>query len=166
MSMKNNEWAELTAMLSGGGESNLMHQCMEGEDWAAVCMRFKDGTTALLEGNYVTKGGMENIIDIYGTEGCLHVDMILSGAISAYSIPGLSYTVEKAEITTGWSRPAIDEKYNIGYAAEIAYFVDCASRGEEARSGNRGIDGLEVLKVIEAIYKSARTGRVVKNTTK
>ena len=163
LSMKNNEWAELTAMTSGGGERNLVHKSMEGEDWAAVIMRFKDGTTALLEGNYVTTGGMEDAIEIYGTKGRLHVDLTFSSAISAYSIPGLPYTVEKAEITTGWSRPVIDEKYNLGYVAEIAYFVDCAKRNAEAGMGIRGIDGLEALKVTEAIYRSALTGRAVKN---
>ena len=104
LSLKNNEWTELSAMTSGGGRQNLIHTKMEGEDWAAAMMRFSDGTTALLEGNYVTSGGMEDIIDIYGTEGCLHLDLTFTSAIAGYSIPGFDYTVEKAEITTGWSR--------------------------------------------------------------
>ncbi len=38
---------------------------MEDEDWATCLMKFKDGTTTLLEVNYVTTGGMEDTIDIY-----------------------------------------------------------------------------------------------------
>ena len=157
------EWTELMAMTSGGGENNLIHKTMEGEDWAAVSIRFSDGTTAVLEGNYVTLGGMEDSISIYGTEGCLHLDLTFSSAISGYSIPGFSYTVEKAEITTGWSRPVIDERYNLGYVAEIEHFIDCCARGVDARPGLRGIDGLEALEVIDCIYQSAREGRRILN---
>lgn len=163
LSLKNNEWTELSAMTSGGGENNLIHKGMEGEDWAVVTMKFSDGSTALLEGNYVTAGGMEDIIDIYGTEGCLHLDLTFTSAIKGYSIPGFDYTVEKAEVTTGWSRPAVDEKFNLGYVEEISYFIDCCGQDKEANVGMRGVDGLEALKVISCIYESARRGAVIKN---
>ncbi|MFW5714151.1 MAG: Gfo/Idh/MocA family protein [Brevefilum sp.] len=110
LALKNNRWKELVALTSGGGETNLIHRTMEGEDWAGALMRFEDGTTAVLEANYVTAGGMEDIIDFYGTQGCLHVDLTFTSAIEGFSIPGFDYTVEKAEVTTGWSRPAVDER--------------------------------------------------------
>lgn len=158
LAMKNNRWSELTAMTSGGGETNLAHRTMEGEDWAGVFLRFEDGTFATLEANYVTTGGMEDVLDIYCEQGCIHVDLSFSGPVKVFSVPGLEYTVEKAEITTGWSRPAVDEKYNLGYCGEIEHFVDCAMQGTEARIGLRGVDGLETLKVIHLIYRSAREG--------
>lgn len=164
LALKNNEWTELSAMTSGGEENNLIHRSMEGEDWAVVAMKFSDGTAALLEGNYVTKGGMEDIIEIYGTEGCMHLDLTFTSAIKCYSIPGLDYTVEKAEITTGWSRPAVDERFNLGYVKEIEYFVECCSKGKDADVGMRGKDGLEALRVIDNIYRSARQGKMIKNS--
>ncbi len=160
---KNNEWTEVVAMTSGGGEKNLIHKGMEGEDWAAAIVKFKDGTHALLEGNYVTSGGMEDVLNFYGDTGCLHIDLTFSSSLNGFSQKGFSYTVEKAEIQTGWSRPAVDEKYNVGYAAEIATFVDCCARGVDSFVGTRGMDGLEGLRVINAIYKSAREGIAVKN---
>jgi predicted dehydrogenase len=126
-------------------------------------MKFSDGSSAILEGNYVTTGGMEDVIDIYGTEGCLHLDLTFTSAIKGYSIPGFGYTVEKAEITTGWSRPAVDEKFNLGYVEEISYFVDCCQKNRDADVGMRGIDGLEALKVINYIYESAKLGKTIKN---
>lgn len=163
LALKENRWTELVAMTSGGGESNLRHKEMEGEDWAAALMRFEDGTTAVLEGNYVSEGGMEDYVDFYCTEGCLHVDLTFSSALRAYSANGLDYTVEKAEVTTGWSRPAVDEKYNLGYVAEIAHFVECARESKDARIGLRGVDGLEALRVINLIYKSAKDGVRITN---
>jgi myo-inositol 2-dehydrogenase / D-chiro-inositol 1-dehydrogenase len=163
LALKDNRWKELTAMTSGGGDTNLIHKTMEGEDWAGALMRFEDGTVAVLEANYVTSGGMEDQIDFYGTQGCLHVDLTFSSAIEGFSIPGFDYTVEKAEITTGWSKPAVDERYNLGYVAEIDHFIECIAEGREARTGLRGVDGLETLKVINLIYKSNREGTRILN---
>lgn len=163
LAQKNNEWTELVAMTSGGGEKNLIHKTMEGEDWSACIIRFSDGTSALLEGNYITKGGMEDILDFYGTDGCLHVDLNFTSPIRCFSIPGVNYVVEKAELNTGWTRPAVDEKYNLGYVDEIAYFIDCCAQGKDARIGLRGTDGLEALKVISCIYRSAAEGKKILN---
>ncbi len=163
LAMKDNQWAELTAMTAGGSEKNLIHNKMEGEDWAGAFMRFADGTYATLEANYVTVGGMEDILDIYCEKGTIHVDLSFNGPVKAFSITGLDYTIEKAEVTTGWSNVAVDEKYQLGYCGEINHFIDCAIAGKDAQVGLRGVDGLETLKVINLIYKSAREGISVKN---
>jgi predicted dehydrogenase len=164
LAMKEGRWTELTAVTSGGSQDNIVHKGMEGEDWAVCTMKFEDGTSALLEANYVTAGGMEDVVDIYGTKGCLHLDLTQSSAIRCYSISGLQYTVEKAEITTGWSRPAVDEKFSLGYVNEIRHFLVCCRDGREARPGLCGADGLEALRVVNLIYKSAREGVTVRNT--
>jgi len=163
LALKNNRWSELVAMTTGGLENNLVHKHIEGEDWAAALLRFEDGVTAVIEANYLTHGGMEDVISFYGTKGCLHTDLTFSSPLKGFSIPGFDYTVEKADITTGWSNPVVDEKYNLGYVAEIAHFVECASKDKEARVGLRGIDGLETLEVIHLIYQSAREGVSIKN---
>ena len=163
LALKDNKWESLTAMTSGGKDTNLVHKGMEGEDWAGAFMRFADGTYATLEANYVTVGGMEDILDIYCEKGCIHVDLSFSGPVRVFSIPGLDYTVEKAEITTGWSTPAVDEKYSLGYCGEINHFVDCALQDTDAQVGLRGKDGLETLKVINLIYRSAKEGVAIRN---
>lgn len=163
LALKNNRWTKLTGMTSGGGSSNLVHNQMEGEDWAGAFVQFADGTYATLEANYVTVGGMEDILDIYCEQGCIHVDLSFSGPVKVFSIPGLDYTVEKAEITTGWSHPAVDEKYNLGYCGEINHFVDCCLQGVDAQVGLRGVDGYEALKVINLIYQSAKEGKHIYN---
>jgi len=166
LAMKDNKWSEISAMTSGGGENNILHQKMEGEDWAGAFMRFEDGTYATLEANYITVGGMEDILDVYCEKGTIHVDLSFSGPVKVFSIPGLDYTIEKAEVTTGWSNVAVDEKYSLGYCGEINHFVDCALEGKDAQVGLRGIDGYETLRVINLIYKSARDGVNIKNKNK
>ena len=166
LAMKDNKWSELTAMTSGGGENNIIHQKMEGEDWAGAFMRFADGTYATLEANYITTGGMEDILDVYCEKGTIHVDLSFSGPVKVFSIPGLDYTIEKAEVTTGWSNVAVDEKYTLGYCGEINHFVDCALEGKDAQVGLRGVDGYETLRVINLIYKAAKEGVNIKNDSK
>jgi myo-inositol 2-dehydrogenase / D-chiro-inositol 1-dehydrogenase len=166
LAFKNSGWMQTVAMTSSGGENNMRHKEMEGEDWGAALIRFTDGTTAMVEGNCLTCGGMENTIDFYGTTGCLHVDLTFSSAISCFSISGLSYTVEKAEITTGWSRPVVDEKLSLGHPAELKYFVECALQNHSADVGMRGEDGLEALKLMDCIYRSALEGIAVTNPDK
>ena len=163
LAMKDNKWSELSAMTSGGGEKNLVHQKMEGEDWAGAFMRFADGTYATLEANYITTGGMEDILDVYCEKGTIHVDLSFSGPVKVFSIPGLDYTIEKAEVTTGWSNVAVDEKYTLGYCGEINHFVDSALEGKDAQVGLRGVDGYETLRVINLIYKAANEGVNIKN---
>lgn len=165
LALKSGKWTELIAMTSGGLETNLIHRTMEGEDWSACMIKFEDGTSALLESNYITTGGMEDVIDIYGEKGCLHIDLTFSSAINCYSMPGLIYSVEKAEITTGWSKPAVDEKFNLGYVDEIRHFMESCINNEDAKTGLRGIDGLEALKVVNLIYKSAKEGRKIVNSS-
>lgn len=163
LAMKDNKWQSVSAVVSGGGEKNIRHKKLEGEDWGSCNMTFTDGTVAVIEANYLTVGGMEDVINFYGTKGTLHVDIGFSSALKCFSIPGLSYTVEKAEIKTGWSSPSVDEKYNLGYVGEIRHFMDCILNDRDSRVGLRGIDGLEALRVVEAIYESARLGVTVKN---
>lgn len=163
LALKHGQWTELSAMTSGGGDSNLIHKSMEGEDWSVCTIKFADGTSALLEANYVTMGGMEDVIDFYGTKGLMHIDLTFSSAISCYSVPGPSYTVEKAEITTGWSKPAVDEKFSLGYINEIRHFMQCCRDNTDARIGLRGVDGYEALKVVNLIYESAREGKKILN---
>ena len=163
LALKNNEWTSLVGTTSGGLENNLVFKQMEGEDWATAVLQFSDGTYATLEANYVTVGGMEDIVDIYCEKGCIHVDLSFSGPVRCFSTEGLEYTVEKAEITTGWSTPAVDEKYNLGYTGEINHFVDCALDDRDAMVGLRGEDGLKALEVINLIYQSAREGRRITN---
>jgi predicted dehydrogenase len=159
---KGKEVVEVVGKTSGGGQQNLKHRSMEGEDWAAGVLTFEDGTFALVEGNYITVGGLDDIVEIYGTKGVIKINLSQGSPISVYSSDGYSYAIEKTETTKGWTRPAVDEEWSLGYPDEISHFVDCVKFDKDPAWGIRGEDGRAALEIVMAIYESARTGESVK----
>ena len=156
-----NPVVEVTGRTTGGGEANFVHRDFEGEDFGLGILRFRNGEFGFVEGNYVTVGGMDDRVEIYGTEGRLTIDLTFGSPIQCYSRPGISYSIEKTDHNLGWTRPAVDEFYNLGYVEELRYFVDCVRTGQQPFYGTDGRAGLACLEVIQALYESARTGRTV-----
>jgi glucose-fructose oxidoreductase len=83
-----------------------------------------------------------------GTKGTLVADPAY-----AYS-EGLSYRVTINEKTRTKKFPKRDQ-----FAAELVYFSDCILQNKDPEPS--GYEGLADVRIIEAIYKSARTGRMV-----
>ncbi len=160
--LKEQEVVAVQGAASGGGAENLLHKEYEGDDWAVGLLTFADGTRALVEGNYITMGGLDDIVEVYGSEGNIKVDISQGSPITVYSRPGYSYAIEKADTTKGWTKPAVDEEAALGYVAEIAHYVNCVRGEEELAWGETAEDGLRCLEIALAIYESARTGQVVK----
>jgi len=146
---------------SGGGEANLVHHKLEGEDWGMGILTYADGTQAVVEGNYVTAGGMDDTFEAYGSEGVLKVQLTFGSPLSVYSRKGFAYAMEKTDFTHGWTRPAVDENESLGYRTELAHVAACLQGKAQQEKGTFATDGLQVLKVIDAIYRSNREGRAV-----
>ena len=157
-----NKVVEVSAMVNGGGEDNYVHKQNSGEDFSMGMMKFANGVHALVEGNYITVGGMQDRVEIYGSEGHLAVDMTFGSPITLYSRPGVPYTIEKTDNTLGWSKPAVDEFYNLGYVHELADFVECARLGREPEWGVSAEAGLSCLEIIDAMYRSSAEGKTIK----
>ena len=118
-----NPVVEVTGKMTGGAENNFIHHENGGEDFGMGMMRFSDGEFAFIEGNYITYGGMDDTVEIYGTQGVIKVDLTFGSPITCYSQPGISYSIEKTDHNIGWTKPAVDEFYNLGYVSELAYFI-------------------------------------------
>jgi predicted dehydrogenase len=152
---------EVRAATTQGGQGNLRHHDYTGEDWAVAMIEFAGGLRAVIEGNYVTVGGMDDVVEIYGTDGVIKVDLTFGSPLCVYSREGYGYAVEKADFTHGWTRPAVDEFESLGYVGEISEFLDCLRTDRPTPAGLRGRDGVAVLEVVFAIYESARSGKAV-----
>ena len=116
-----NPVVEVTGRMNGGGEANFVHHDFEGEDFGLGILRFAGGEYGFVEGNYITTGGMEDRVEIYGDQGRLTVDLTFGSPIQCYSRPGISYSMEKTDHNLGWTRPAVDEFHSLGYAEELLY---------------------------------------------
>ena len=152
---------QVMGMVTGGEKNNLLHKHYTGEDWAAALVMFENGARGFVEGNYITCGGMDDRVEIYGTEGNIHVDLTKGSPLAVYSRPGFEYAIEKADYTHGWTQPAVDEFLSLGYVNEIAQFVDCVQNDKPPPQGTSGLDGIKALAVTFAIYKSAEKGRLI-----
>ncbi|MHC4712879.1 MAG: Gfo/Idh/MocA family protein [Planctomycetota bacterium] len=155
------EIVEVAGMTTGGKKRNFFHKEYGGEDWSAALVTMKNGVRAFIEGNYITHGGMDDTIEIYGSKGVIKLDLTFGGPLRVYSQPGYEYAIEKAETTRGWTAPAVDEEANLGYVNEITHFVDCVRKGKEPAYGLRAEDGAAVLQATLAVYESAATGKTV-----
>ena len=156
-----NPVVEVTGKMTGGAEANFVHKKNTGEDFGMAMLRFKGGQYAFAESNYITLGGMDDKIEIYGTKGVIKVDLTFSSAVSCYSTDEISYSIEKADINKGWTKPAVDEFYNLGYVSEIDYFVQCVMRDEQPKYGVDGRAGLATLEIVNACYESHQLGKTV-----
>ena len=132
---------------------NLLHD-IEVEDYAVLLMRFEGGGSGIAQSNYITRGGMQDRIEIYGSEGMAFVDLTHANPIRIYSEIGYSYVVEKASASRGWTSPVIDENYQYGFYNMVRHFVTCILEDREPMS--TGEFGREVLRVISAGYESSR----------
>lgn len=152
---------EVIGKTNAGAGGNFVHKDNGGEDWALGVMTFQNGQQAFVEGNYITVGGMDDKVEIYGTEGVIKADLSFGSPLSVYSRPGYEYGVEKADNTLGWTKPAVDEFYNLGYAHEMGYAVDCVLNNTEPMYSASGELGLQSLRIIDAMYRSNREGKTI-----
>ncbi len=134
-------------------EVGNMRQIYEAEDYVVLILRFENEVSAVIHSNYITKGGMQDRTEIYGTEGMLFIDLTHANTLRVYSEVGYPYVIEKASMSKGWTLPALDERWQYGFIDMINHFIHCVIEDEKPRS--TGIFGRDVLKIVFAGYESA-----------
>jgi predicted dehydrogenase len=127
-----------------------------GEDNAVVLLRFEDGRMSVTEVSWTAKGGMELRNEVCGTEGRVITDSTATN-VWGFAARSAGYLMEKADAETGWVYPIPDEARVYGYHEEMRHFVECCATGETPRE--TFVDGYVVNCVLDASYRSMRTGR-------
>jgi predicted dehydrogenase len=125
------------------------------EDHALVTIRFAGNRIGVVEGSWAKPGGMDDRLDIQGSHGTCHGDMMQQSSLFAYSDVGYGYSVEKGS-SLGYSYAIAEEYYNYGMPQEMQHFTDCVLHDREPME--TGVDGRVSLEVIYAAYRSAATG--------
>lgn len=131
----------------------------QGEDDSIAIITFDGGARAIIENSWAQRGGLDDRIEIFGSEGVAFADLVHGNAIRTYSEVGYGYASEKAPGTTGWSSTIYQEEWLYGYPAELGNFVH-SCKGVE-KPVETGEDGRIVLEALFAGYESARTGKAV-----
>jgi len=119
------------------------------EDLAAALIRFDGGLTLSVETSFALN--LKNDvgkIELFGTKGGAKLD------------PELEIYTETNDYLTNVSFAANTALSFDGlFENEISHFVDCLTKGEPCLSPAQ--DGIDIMKIIAAVYRSAETGHEV-----
>jgi predicted dehydrogenase len=126
------------------------------EDNAVMLIRFEDGRVATMDVSWSSKGGLESRFEAYGEGGKIIQDVI-SSPLRAFIERPAGYLGEKVDADTGWVYPVPNETYAHGHDAMMA---DVISAFREGRNPEETFeDGLAVNQILDAAYRSMRTGQ-------
>jgi len=127
----------------------------EMEDHVVIMMGFEDGSVGQAESSWALKGGMDSILEVFGTKGVVYADLLKGMGLKAYTEEGF----DMWEPNKGWTHPHFEWDWENGYPQEDRHFLECARSGEKPLES--GDDGLYIMELIYAAYHSAATGRRV-----
>ncbi len=119
------------------------------EDFAVALIKYEGGKTTLLETSYSLNGQSVTKKELYGTKGGMNLageDLKIYTEVNDFLAdisPNVNNYIDSREM----------------FEAEMAHFVDCALNGTVCNASAE--DGLEVMKILDAIYESAATGHEV-----
>ncbi|MFV0452799.1 MAG: Gfo/Idh/MocA family protein [Propioniciclava sp.] len=130
-----------------------------GEDHSFAIVEFAGGAVGHVEDSWARRGGMDDRIEVYGSEGLTYANLHMGNALPTYSERGFGYSVEKAPTTTGWTYPVFEELWNYGFPQEMDHFCRVVLGMEESQA--TGEDGRVALQLILAGYHSAGIGQRV-----
>ncbi|MBN2156530.1 MAG: Gfo/Idh/MocA family oxidoreductase [Candidatus Lokiarchaeota archaeon] len=131
------------------------------EDWSTGILKFEDNTTAVIVASDVTLGGIENWLNIYGSNTRIEAKISNNNTVMAYAPTEKqfkdAYTIEKAETQAGWSYAQPSEDWMTGYPFEMADFVRSVIVKTQPLSN---LDlAINTTKVIYAAYLSSESGK-------
>ncbi|HSZ40673.1 MAG TPA: Gfo/Idh/MocA family oxidoreductase [Trebonia sp.] len=126
-----------------------------GEDSAIALLKFAGGQLATVESSWIEKGGMQLRHEFVGSAGRLVTDTSATPVWGFIENPA-GYLVEKADAETGWVFPVPEEARAYGFSQEMRHFVERFD-GKTAPDETFD-DGLAVNQVLDACYRSMRSG--------
>lgn len=129
------------------------------DDHAVVNLRFADGAIATVQGSWAAPGGIDERLEVIGSDGSVVADLARGSAMLVHSESGVGYAAEKAAAGPGWAHVAYEEAWHWGWPQQLAHFVDCIE-GRVAPDVT-GEDGRATLEIVHAAYESARRGAEV-----
>ncbi|MBQ6998456.1 MAG: Gfo/Idh/MocA family oxidoreductase [Clostridia bacterium] len=119
------------------------------EDLATALIRYDNGAVTHLETSYSINGEPTGKNELFGTKG----GMVMNGSDIKLYTEMNGFMVDVDPETDNYKNG------NSQYFSEMSHFVDCVKNGTPCIAS--ADDGIIVMKILDAIYESARTGHEV-----
>jgi predicted dehydrogenase len=155
-------WLMGPATHVGGFTATLAHERIEVEDTAVACLRFASGALGVIQAATSVHPGLPKTVAVHGDRGTavIEQDDILRWELSPETPEDRAIKerfATKVGASGGASNPAAIS--HVGHARQLADFVRAIETDTAPLVDGR--EGRRAVEVIEAIYRSAETGRVV-----
>jgi predicted dehydrogenase len=135
----------------------LVHPISD-EDNAIALIKFESGAIGQFEVSWTFRGGMDLRDEVAGTHGTIWMNHFLRTGFEMFTAgSGGGYVAEKAESSAGWLFPVGDEMSELGYVDMFSDMFRAMESGTAPRE--TFYDGYVVNAVMDACYRSAKTGR-------
>jgi predicted dehydrogenase len=124
------------------------------DDTGVIIVNWDNGATSYIESGWWQphSDGPEAATQLYGTQGF--------GQLFPTKLELPNVTEERVElIDPGFTFPRTEHCPQTMYDAQMAYFIECIKSGTSPTPG--GAEGLFNMKILDAAYESAQTGKVV-----
>jgi len=141
-----------------------LHHGLEVEDTATAMLEFENGAFGVIEGSTAIWPGHPARVEIHGSTGSTYTE---DGAIKFWQFTkrrAVDAKIEaqlsrESELGSGAADPLSSLKTE-GHRRQVADFTKAIQQGRPPRIDGR--EGRNAVALIEAIYKSAATGKAVK----
>ncbi len=135
----------------------LVHP-IDGEDHGIGLIRFANGAVGQFEVSWAFRGGMDLRDEVAGTHGTIWLNHFLRTGFEMFTAAGPGgYVAEKAEGEFGWLFPVGDEINELGYTHMFTDMLNALDENKQPMETY--YDGYVVNTIIDACYRSARSGR-------
>ena len=133
-----------------GIKRTFRHKQGDVEDFMLLQIFYEGGPVGVIESNWCHLGGMDSITEIFGSKGNGYGDLLKGSGLEIYTDKpsGRSRTDD-----FGWQKPPYDDLYEFGYQAQIEAMKNAVTKDQPGIL--TGLDGLEILKIMDAGYRSA-----------
>jgi len=125
------------------------------DDNAIALVKFKNGAVGEISVSTTVVSEPLQRLEFYGTEGTIVIDHSCEKPLKYHS-------AHQGMETDGWMMPDVEHEIYPGYfpltfGNEVKYFIDCIIKNREPEFS--GSMGKETIRIIEAAYKAAKTGK-------
>jgi len=155
---------DLLQWMMGGEVDTVYAQCgtflrdIEGEDFGAIIIRFKNGAIGIIEGSAcVYPSNLEETLSIFGETGTVSIGGLAVNSIKTWRFKDLKDTEE--EILKK-QRGDPDTVYGFGHIPLFKDMIDAINMDREPLVN--GEEGKKGMSIVLAAYKSRLTGLPVK----